>query len=165
MYSFSSEIFIIGINPYVPVPEDIILGLLTELKKKSGPIPVNGKLNNKPFTQTIVKFSGMWRLYLNGPMRKSAGIDVGDVAHLEITLDTRKRTETIPPELAVLLQNDRIADAAFTTLPPYRQKEIVRYINNLKTEQTRTRTIQKVIRHLHGEKSDLIVLSYERNKK
>ncbi|MEI9935362.1 MAG: hypothetical protein WDM71_11065 [Ferruginibacter sp.] len=40
--------------------------------KDKGHIPVKGKLDGHAFIQTLVKYSGKWRLYLNGPMRKAS---------------------------------------------------------------------------------------------
>ena len=76
--SFSSKIQIIGVNPYVLLPASVLKNLFKEAGKNKGPIPVRGTLNENPFTQTLVKYSGRWRLYLNTPMRKAAGIDEGD---------------------------------------------------------------------------------------
>lgn len=165
MYRFSSEIFIIGINPYVPIPKSILDSLLADAKKATGPIPVTGTLNTKSFTQTIVKYAGEWRLYLNGPMRIAANIDVGDIAHVELQYDTHVREELLPQELSVRFETDMAAKNAFMQLPKYRQKEILRYLNTMKSAESLKRNVEKVIQHLHGKEVDLIVLSYNRSKK
>jgi hypothetical protein len=82
MKSFSAKISRIGINPYVGVPEDILDSIFERAGKARGPIPVRGTVNGKPFTQTLVKYQGAWRLYINGIMRHAAGIDVGDDVHI-----------------------------------------------------------------------------------
>ena len=78
MISFSSKIYKIGINPYVLLPATALKKIFEQANKNKGPIPVRGELNGHAFIQTLVKYSGKWRLYLNGPMRKNAGIDVGE---------------------------------------------------------------------------------------
>ncbi|HXC05387.1 MAG TPA: YdeI/OmpD-associated family protein, partial [Bacteroidia bacterium] len=41
--------------------------------------------------------------------------------------------------------------AVFEQLPPYRRKEIVRYIASLKAEESVERNVLKVIQHLLGK--------------
>ena len=88
MKSFSSKIQLIGVNPYVLLPVSVLKHLFEQAGKDKGAIAVKGKLNGKSFIQNLVKYSGKWRLYLNGPMRQAAGIDVGDMANVEIDLST-----------------------------------------------------------------------------
>lgn len=58
MHSFSATIEIIGVNPYVEIPEDILQSLFDSAKKSSGPIPVKGTLNGHTFIQTLVNIKG-----------------------------------------------------------------------------------------------------------
>jgi hypothetical protein len=166
MSTFSAKIQIIDINPYVKVPDAVVRKLLDAMKKTAGPIPVKGKLNGRPFSTTVVKFRGMWRLYLNTPMRRAANLDVGDRADVEIQLDQGKREEPFPPKFTRALAGDRKAKAAFEKLIPSRQKEILRYLNHLKREETLERNIEKVIQFLSGEKVEgLIVATYAGGRK
>ena len=87
MHSFSAKIYKIGANPYVLLPSAVLKQLFIQAGKDKGPIPVCGTLNGHKFIQTLVKYSGKWRLYLNTPMRKAANLDVGDVAKIEIQYD------------------------------------------------------------------------------
>jgi len=158
MQSFSSKIFKIGINPCVVVPAAVLKVLFAQAGKSKGPIPVKGKLNDAPFLQTVVKFSGKWRLYLNGVMLKAAGIHNGDMtkvagemAHVEIEYDDKPRHIPMHNNLEIALKKNKKAKSAFDSLSPYRRKEIVRYIANLKSEEARTRNIEKAIKHLEGK--------------
>jgi hypothetical protein len=148
MHSFTAKIYIIGINPYVVPPAKFLTLLLQQAGKTKGPIPVNGTLNGHKFTQTLVKFQGKWRLYLNTPMRKSAGIDVGDMAIVKIEFDPNERTTSMHPKLKSALQKNKAAKSVFDRLIPSRQKEIKRYINNLKTEITVEKNIARAINFL-----------------
>lgn len=163
-YSFRARIDIIGINPYVPVPEDVLSGLLLDSGREKGPIQVKGTINDKPFMQTVVKYQGVWRLYLNTPMRTASVTVVGDTADFIIEYDPKSRN--VPPPKALLnrLDKDAAAKKAFESLPPYRQKEISRYLTNLKSEEKREENIDKVMRHLQGKKVDSI-LFYDRTTK
>src|SRR5687767_292025 len=101
MMTFTATVQIIGINPYVLVPEKVLESIFKAAKKNKGPIPVNGKIDGHPYIQTLVKYSGNWRLYLNGPMRKAAGKDVGDRAKIEIRFDPEPRVIDMRPELRI----------------------------------------------------------------
>src|SRR5688572_16357599 len=99
MEEFSAKIKIIGVNPYVLLPAKVLKEIFKQAGKNKGAIQVKGTLNEKPFIQNLVKYSGKWRLYLNGPMREAAGIDVGDMAHVKIQYDPSDRTVPMHPKL------------------------------------------------------------------
>ena len=69
-YTFSTTIEIIGINPFVYVPKEILKHIFEKAAKSKGPIPVKGAVNSIPYTQTLMKFKGEWRLYINTKMLK-----------------------------------------------------------------------------------------------
>ncbi|MDB5198832.1 MAG: hypothetical protein JWO92_795 [Chitinophagaceae bacterium] len=151
MKSFSAQIFIIGINPYVLLPEPVLQSLFKQAGKDKGAIPVRGTLNGTAFIQNLVKYSGKWRLYLNTPMRKAAGIDVGDTANVKIEYDPEPRIVSMHPQLQQAFAKNKNAKAAFEKLAPSRQKEILRYISFLKTEASVTINVEKVILYLLGK--------------
>src|SRR5262249_35329392 len=108
MRAFSARIFIISkINPVVDVPDDVLEYLFAKAGKRTGAIPVKGKLNGARFIHNIVKYEGAWRLYLNGPMRKSAGIDTGDMAQVEIDHDPKPRPVPMPVLLEKALKKNK----------------------------------------------------------
>jgi hypothetical protein len=151
MTSFSAQIFKIGINPYVLLPEPVLRSLFKQAGKDKGAIPVRGSLNGNSFTQTLVKYSGKWRLYLNTPMRKAAGIDVGDTAKVKIEYDQVPRIVAMHPKLKQALVKNKKAKTAFGNLTPSRQKEILRYIGSLKSDESVITNIEKVIKNLLGK--------------
>src|SRR4051812_38593694 len=104
MKTFSSPIQIIGINPYVLLPEKTLQYLFKKFGKDKGQIPVSLIINEQSFTQTLVKYAGDWRLYLNVPMRKAAGKDVGDKITISIEYDATERTTPLHPKLKLALQ-------------------------------------------------------------
>jgi len=148
MNSFSAKIQIIGINPYVLPPAAVLKNIFKQAGKDKGAISVKGTLNGKYFTQTLVKYSGKWRLYLNMPMRKAAGIDVGDMAKVKIDFDPKERKVPTHSKLQLALSKNKKAKATFDTLSPSRQKEIVRYINFLKSEEAIDKNIKQVLHFL-----------------
>jgi hypothetical protein len=148
--SFFATIGIIGINPFVFVPDKILKILFEQAGKDKGKIAVKMTIDGHSFTQTLVKYAGHWRLYLNMPMRKAAGKEVGDKARFELEYNPVKQTVAVPPALQEALDKDTKAAKAFSALSPSRQLEIKRYINNLKTEESIKKNVTKVLGFLNG---------------
>ena len=150
MKTFTTTIQIIGINPYVLLPPAVLDYLLKQFGKQKGQVPVRLSINKTDFIQTLVRYAGEWRLYLNGPMRKTAGKDVGDEITISIEYDPSERETPVHPKLQQALQTHKEAKQKFDLLPPSRQKEIARYINNLKSEEAIERNIHRAIQFLSG---------------
>lgn len=148
MYSFSAKIQIIGINPYVLLPAAILKKIFCDAEKDKSPVPVKGELNGFTFIQTLIKYSGKWRLYLNGPILKGANAKPGDMIKVKIAFDNKERLTPLHPRFEKALNKNKKAKQAFEKSAPYRQKEIARYINSLKTEKSIDRNIKKVISFL-----------------
>jgi len=146
--SFKAKIEIIGINPFVFLPDTVLQKVFVQAKKDKGKIPVTMTIDGNPFSQTLIKYSGHWRLYLNTPMRKAAGKDVGDTAEFSVAYDPNPREINSHPKLAMALNNNPEAKKIFDDLPPSRRLEIVRYISFLKTEESIDRNVTKAINFL-----------------
>ena len=149
--SFNAKIEIIGINPFVFLPEEVLQSVFGQAKKDRGKIPVTMTIDGHKFTQTLIKYSGCWRLYLNMPMRKAAGKDVGDTAVFTVAYDSKPREITTHPKLIAALKDNPEARQVFDHLPPSRRLEIVRYISFLKTEESVDRNVSKAINFLLGK--------------
>jgi len=146
--SFSAEIAIIGINPFVFLPEEVLQQLFIQAGKTKGKIPVTMTIDEYSFIQTLIKYSGYWRLYLNTPMRKAAGKEVGNTALFTITYDPTVRETAIHPKLTAALKANQEAKRVFDALILSRRLEIVRYISFLKTEESIDRNVAKAIQFL-----------------
>ena len=85
-------------------------------------------------------------------MRKAAGKDVGEVVDLQIDFDATPRTTPIHPKLKKAFNENKDAKKAFDKLTPSRQKEILKYINFLKSEESVDKNIQRAITHLTNSK-------------
>lgn len=151
MQPFTALIQIIGVNPYVLLPAKVLKSIFKQAGKDKGPIPVRGTMNGAAYTQTLVKYAGKWRLYLNMPMRKAASADVGDMVKVTVEYDAADRETPFPPLLKKALKENSAAQKMFDSLPPSRQKEIKRYIGNLKTVATIEKNVQKAIDFLTGK--------------
>ncbi|MFD0751608.1 YdeI/OmpD-associated family protein [Mucilaginibacter calamicampi] len=151
MATFKARLDIIGINPFVFVPQDILLALFTEAGKDMGHIPVCGLVNGKPFEQTLLRYEGEWRLYINTTMLSHSPKRIGEILEVSIDIDKRDRTLYPHPDLTEALSRNKEAEAVFNSLPPSRRKEIIRYIASLKTSESRAKNIQLAIGFLLGK--------------
>lgn len=150
-YAFHAILEIIGINPFVQVPEAILNEIFIQAGKNKGHLPVAGTVNNLPYQQTLLKYSGLWRLYINTLMLKNSPKRIGETIKVSIEFDPSDRTIKPHPELTAALKNNLAAKSSFDKLSPSMQKEIVRYISSLKTEQSRTRNIERAVHFLLGK--------------
>ncbi|MEQ1587613.1 MAG: DUF1905 domain-containing protein [Cyclobacteriaceae bacterium] len=151
MTKFIATIDIIGINPFVLLPESVLTKIFKQAQKDKGPIPVRGTIDGHPIIQTLVRYSGHWRLYINGPMLKASHKKVGDKVTLHIEFDPEVRSIPVHPKLTKALNKNKKAKRVFESLPLSRQKEIIRYIGFLKTEISVDRNVDRVIQFLSGK--------------
>jgi hypothetical protein len=145
-FTFKAKIVKVGINACVPVPYRIS----KKLKAIKGYIPVKGTIEDHPFQQTLcpIKDSNH-RLYVNMLMLKGSYKKVGDSAAFAIGQDDHPKTTSppMPKEFKKRLMSDQLMEQ-YKSLTPSRQKEILKYMSFLKTEESRRRTIEKVIGQL-----------------
>jgi len=151
--SFHAVIRKEGINPYVDPP----LGTGKALGVKRGTVPVKVILEGKNFQANLVQLGVKrtkaapgthHRLYLHGIMRKSVGKETGDRVHIELRRDIRPQMEPMNPGLARAFKKDAKAKTVFEGLSPSRQKELKRYLNNLKSPEALQRNVDKVMGYL-----------------
>ncbi|MDF2437302.1 MAG: hypothetical protein K0Q95_1678 [Bacteroidota bacterium] len=151
MKKFKAEIKIIGINPYVSLSRKMLDELFKDAGKDKGPIPIKGAINDKPYKQTLMKFKGEWRLYINTIMLKDSPKRIGETIEMTVQYDPAKRTITPHPSFIKALSDNKSAKDVFDNLSPSRKNEIVRYISNLKTEESINRNVAKAIGFLKGK--------------
>ena len=151
MHFFSAEIEIIGVNPFVFVPDEILNAIFYQTGNSKGNIPIRGTINGNAYKQTLVKFNGLWRLYINTIMLKNSPKRIGETIELSIEFDPEDRSILPNPKLIIALNNNKEAKNVFDCLSKSRQHEIVRYFSFLKTEETIDRNIIKAIDFLTGK--------------
>lgn len=149
--TFTAVLEIIGINPFVFIPEEILEEIFEASKRNKSPIPVKGTVNGKAFQQNLMKYLGEWRLYINLMMLKNSPKRIGEAIEVTLEYDSADRSISIHPQLEQAIKDSTLAANNFEKLIPSRRNELIRYINNLKTETSIQRNIEKIIRHLHGE--------------
>lgn len=150
-YHFRATIEIIGVNPFVFVPVDILSQLFSDAGKEKGTIPIKGTINGKPYTQTLVKYSGEWRLYINLKMLKNSTKRIGETIDISVGFDSESRSIEPPAKFIAALNENPEAKSVFDNLSASRRHEIVRYIANLKSEEKRDANIIRAINFLLGK--------------
>jgi len=151
MHQFKATLEIIGINPFVYVPEQILKELFTQAGKDKGHIPVCIVINNNQHKQTLVKFSGDWRLYINTTILKNSPKRIGETIDIAIEFDPSDRSIMPHPEFLRALDQNKEAKQVYESLSASRQKEIIRYISFLKSADSVTRNVQKAMGFLTGK--------------
>jgi hypothetical protein len=149
--TFTAEIKIIGINPYVEVPDKILQNIFRKSEKNKGAIPIIGNVNGVPYKQTLLRYKGEWRLYINTSMLPRSPKRIGEKIKISATYDPEPRVISPHPDFRKALIKNKEAKAVFDSLPPSRRLEIVRYIKNLKTEKAIEMNIQRAINFLLGK--------------
>ena len=148
MPEFTTKIGKIGINPVVEPPEKVLNAIFANAGKDKGAIRVRGTINGADLRQTLVRFRGEWRLYINGEMCRSAGVGVGDTVTIVLEYDSEPRVDIEPERLTAALAGDPKAREAFDALPSSRRREIISYLGSLKTDEALTRNLERVLRQL-----------------
>ena len=129
--------------------------LLQQAGKGSAPVQVKGTLNDRvAFETNVVRYSGAYRLYLNTQMRKEAGVGVGDTVRIALDYDPGQRMPPMPELLRAALNEDPRAKERWRLQSSSRRKEILAYLNSLKTEETVRRRVGEIIRVLLKAGSD-----------
>ncbi len=143
-----------GINPYVLISAQQVAKLKPGWRK---PLPVLVRINRKPdrpcSTNMMPAGDGTFYLYLNGPMRKAAQADVGDIVHAEIEFNARYRNgpqHPMPRWFRQALKDNPTAERNWIALTPSRKKEVLLYFAQLKSQEARDRNLQRALEVLSG---------------
>jgi hypothetical protein len=171
-FRFLGKISIINGNPFVRPPDGVLQNVFEQAQKKTSPIPIRGKINGAKFTQSLVRYQGDWRLYVNIIMAKAAKITfsksireiVGNEASFELAFDPH------PPEYAMVsflqksLDKHPKAREHWDQLPPSRQKEVLRYFSWLKSDAAKERNLKKIIEVLTGGEARFMARTWRDGK-
>lgn len=175
---FTATVKIAGVNPFVEVPVRAVDALgdgpswkvLVKLARTGSGKPAPRKLIQDAISKDLARLMAIgrlapdgWfrttivpsrscvpRLYVDQWMRKAAGLHVGDRARVTIRPDRATRTLAMPAALRDELEAHPDAKAAWQALQPSRRREILSYLNFLKTPAARDRNVRKTIAMLLG---------------
>jgi len=111
----------------------------------SGRPPVLATVNGYTFRTTLFTMDGRALLGLNREVRNAAGVEAGQEVSIELERDDEPRTVEVPRDLAVALEADPAVRETFERLSYTHRKEYVRWIEEAKREETRTRRVAKSV--------------------
>ena len=148
--AFTAELDIVDGNPFVTPPPDVLGDVFREAGRAKGPIPVRGTINGRAYQQTLVRFRGAWRLYVNMTMLDDSPRRIGESIEATVGFDPSDREIAPHPRLLAMLDANPAAKEVFDGLAPSRQREIVRYIDSLKTEESVDRNVRRALDFLLG---------------
>lgn len=156
-HTFTAVIDIIGINPFVFIPEQILEAIFLAAGKNKGSVQVKGTVNKLPYKQNLVKYAGHWRLYINMQMLKNSPQQIGKKINISIEYDPADRNMPIHPVLLISLNRNKKAKKLYYEQSPSLQKEINRYISNLKTEDSINKNVKRAIDFLLGKERFVVL--------
>lgn len=110
-----------------------------------GRVPVRGTLNGFAFRSSLMPMGGCHMMPVNKVLRTGAGVEPGDVADVEMERDEEKRTVEAPALLKKALAKNKAAKAHWDKLSFTHAKEMAKWINEAKQEETRERRLGKVV--------------------
>ena len=98
---------------------------------------------------------GDFYLYLHGNMRKSSQTKVGDTVTVSLSFDKEYLNgplHPVPEWFQEALDRNSVALTNWKSLPPSRQKEVLRYFDGLKSDEAKNRNLIRVLNVLGGGK-------------
>lgn len=98
--------------------------IFSQAGKNKGHIPVAGTVNSVSYQQTLLKYSGIWRLYINTLMLENSSKRIEETIKVTIEFDPSDRTIKPHPKLIEALENNLEAKSKFDSLIPSMQKEM-----------------------------------------
>jgi hypothetical protein len=150
---FKSKIYKVGVNWCVDVP----VRITKEMVPEKGYIKIKGQINGFDFSKNLVPVKNKpYRLFVNLIMMKGANTALGKVVNFQIEQDHIKVIKNYPmPNLlaAQLIKTNLTED--FNKLTPARKKDILKYLNSIKTEATLANNILKVIKQLYAKENNV----------
>lgn len=164
LLSFRATIHLRGINPYILINPRRAQALRSPWRK---PMPVYVQLNGQPASPWRVNLmpegDGSFVLYLAFPLRKAAGVGVGDEVKVYVAFDANYRAGPLhptPPWFSDALASHPQAKASWKRLAPSRQKEILRYFAALKSREARDRNLRRALAVLSGQPGRFMARSW-----
>jgi hypothetical protein len=165
---FRATMKIYNANPYVRVSLKRAQALKAGWRK---PMPVLIQVNGKPEapcrTNMMPMGDGSFYLYLHGIIRKASGTNVGDKIKISVQFDDTYRNgpmHPMPVWFKKELDKNPRAKKSWSMLIPSRQKEILRYISGLKSQEAQVRNLQKALHVLSGNKGRFMARDWDQGK-
>jgi hypothetical protein len=143
MPTFRATLVKVGPGYWVDVPASVVESL-----GRARHIPVTVRYAGDAHASTVTPGrEGRGRVALHADVFRVAGFAVGDELEISLTLDRTPRTITVPPDLQRALKFRPAADTAWQSAAPSTRRVVIEQLNGVRTAETRTRRIEKLVEH------------------
>lgn len=166
--NFNSEIEIRDGNPYVYINKELARKIKSEWRK---PMPVIIKVNGLPKEGWKINMmpvgDGSFYLYLHGYVRKVSNTKVGDKVKITLKFDSEYKNgpmHPMPDWFKNPLYKNAKAKKNWEALSPSRQKEILRYFSWIKSDEAKSRNIDRAMQVLSGKEGRFMARSWKNGK-
>jgi hypothetical protein len=119
---------------------------ITELGESKKPA-VKVLIGNYSYPSTVAVMGGKFMIPLSKAHRGASGLKANDKVTVTLELGTTPRTVDTPIDLVAALNKANVKKT-FDQLAPSKRKEFVRQVEDAKTQETRSRRIEKIIMSL-----------------
>lgn len=110
--------------------------------------PVSVTVDGVTVVARVARMGGENLLGFSKKLRADLGVEIGQRIDVVIALDAQPRTVSVPPALAVALEQDPAAQAAFDALAFTHRKEFARWVDDAKREQTGDSRVEQSLQML-----------------
>jgi hypothetical protein len=152
--TFTAQIQIRGINPYLFVSAEQAATLKPNWRR---PLPVLVQINRQPDPPWRINMmpdgEGNFYLYLHEIVRSASSAKVGDVVQATLSFDEEYKNgpqHPMPASFEQALSKNLVALTNWQNLSPSRQKEILRYLHTLKSDEAMARNLVRVMDVIGG---------------
>ena len=146
---FQAPVYLVGVLRCVDVPASVSKAF------GAGRIAVRVRVRGaEEPTSLVPKKGGGHRLFLGAALRRAAGVDAGDRVRVEIRADPRGGEPDVPPALAEELRRTPGALAEFLSRSPADRRQLVRWVEEPKSAESRRHRVQKAIKMVLRGKPD-----------
>ena len=126
------------------IPEDVVEALG---KGKRPPVLVT--INGYTYRNTVAVYGDIYMLGVAAEHRAATGLKAGDEIEVDLELDMAPREVEVPADFSAALDADPKARATFDGLSYSNKRRLTLAIDDAKTDETRTRRIDKFVSQLH----------------
>ena len=138
-HRFRARIYRVGILRCVDLPEAVSLAF-----GDWDHAPVRVRVGRgEAHTRLVPRCDGGHRVFLDGRLRKAAGVDTDDEIELVVALDESVDREPFPDDLMATAESIDGGVDALLTLPPGLRGQILRFLAGARSEPTRRKRLTR----------------------
>ena len=112
-----------------------------------GNIPVCITVDGHEFDHTLLPSKNGHYLVYNEFIKQAVGKKIGDIVHVTVEKDTKKREFIVPAHIEKILKDAGVLEL-FNKHPDYLKREQINHIEIAKKEETKTSRIESLIKRL-----------------